>query len=83
VYSHLRAFTRTEWALVLQALVFALMHLGGSMHDEPNLLGIFANIIALNAPMGYVMGRIAVRTRSLALPTAIHLVLDTERNVFS
>jgi membrane protease YdiL (CAAX protease family) len=83
VFSHLRAYARTEWALVLQALVFALMHLGGSLHDEPNLLGVFANIIALNAPMGYVLALIAMRTRSLALPVAIHLALDTERNVFA
>jgi membrane protease YdiL (CAAX protease family) len=82
VFSHLRAYARTEWALVAQALVFALMHLGGSLHEEPNVLGALANVIALNAPMGYVMALIALRTRSLALPVVIHVALDTERNVF-
>jgi membrane protease YdiL (CAAX protease family) len=46
------------------------------------VLGALANVIALNAPMGYVMALIALRTRSLALPVVIHVALDTERSVF-
>lgn len=83
IMAHLRAFMRTDWALLAQALAFALFHLATSLHDEPTALGIVANIIALNVPMGVVFGMLALRTRSLALPAALHTVLDTHRNVFS
>ncbi len=83
ILSHLRAFVRTDWAVLAQALLFALFHLASSMHDEPTTLGILANIIALNMPMGIVFGMMALRTRSIALPAVLHTVLDTERNVFS
>ena len=80
--SHLRAYLRTDWALLTQGLAFALLHFASSLHDEPTTLGIVANVIALNMPMGIVMGLMALRTRSLALPAVLHTVLDTERNVF-
>ena len=83
ILSHLRAFMRTDWALLVQALCFALFHLASSVHDEPTTLGVFANIIALNMPMGIVFGMMALRTRSIALPATLHTVLDTLRNVFS
>lgn len=82
IMSHLRAYLRTDWALFTQALLFALLHLASSLHDEPTALGIVANVIALNLPMGIVMGLMALRTRSIALPAVLHTVLDTQRNVF-
>lgn len=81
--SHLRALVRNDWALGIQALLFALFHLGASMHDEPNLLGILANVIALNMPFAYVMGLVALRTRSLALPAVVHLSIDTTGHLWS
>jgi membrane protease YdiL (CAAX protease family) len=60
-----------------------LFHLGASMHDEPNLLGILANVIALNMPFAYVMGLVALRTRSLALPAVVHLSIDTTGHLWS
>ena len=32
--------------------------------------------------MNYFLGRAALRTRSLFLPVAVHLALDTTRNVW-
>jgi membrane protease YdiL (CAAX protease family) len=83
IMSHLRAYLRTDWALLTQASLFALLHVASSLHDEPTALGIVANVIALNLPMGIVMGLMALRTRSIALPAVLHTVLDTQRNVFS
>jgi membrane protease YdiL (CAAX protease family) len=82
VLSHLRAWMRTEWALVVMALLVALLHSADAIHDEPNLIGILANGIALNVPMNYLLGRAALRTRSLFLPVMVHLTFDTTRNVW-
>jgi len=82
VLSHLRAFMRNDWALVVQAMIFAFLHFGSSLHDERTMVGVVANVIALNAPMGYFLGLMAVRTRSLFLPAAVHLIFDTTRNVW-
>lgn len=83
ILAHLRAFMRSDWALLVQALCFALLHVAASVHDEPTMLGVFANIISLNMPMGIVFGMMALRTRSVALPATLHTALDTVRNVFS
>jgi membrane protease YdiL (CAAX protease family) len=80
-FAHARAVMRTDWALLIQAIAFALLHVGTSLHDEPNALGIVANIIALNLPMGYLLGLIVLRTQSLWLPAAIHTAIDASRNL--
>lgn len=82
VLSHLRGFMRAEWALVLMSLLAALLHSADAVHDEPGLIGVLANGVALNVPMNYFLGRAALRTRSLFLPAAVHLALDTTRNVW-
>lgn len=82
VLSHLRAWMRTEWALVVMALLVALLHSADAIHNEPNVIGILANGIALNVPMNYFLGRAALRTRSLFLPVIVHLTFDTTRNVW-
>ena len=82
VLSHLRAFVPTEWALVVMSLLVALLHSADAVHDEPGVFGILANGVALNVPMNYFLGRAALRTRSLFLPAALHLALDTTRNVW-
>ena len=80
---HARAFMRTDWALLIQAIAFALMHLGTSLHDEPNALGILANVIALNVPLGFILGLIALRSGSIWLPELIHMAYDTTRHVWA
>jgi hypothetical protein len=82
VLSHLRGFMQTEWALAVMAILVALLHSADAIHDEPTVIGILANRIALNVPMNYFLGRAALRTRNLFLPVAVHLALDTTRNVW-
>jgi len=83
ILAHARAFMRSDWALLVQALAFAAFHLGVSMRDEPTTIACIANVIALNGPMGYLLGLMTLRTRNLVLPSALHTAFDTVRNVFS
>lgn len=80
----LRAMMPTAWAVVVQALLFGLIHLGGAIPEEGgDPIMAAAAAVALNFPMGLALGVIAVRTGSLALPTAIHvaghLIIDVLR----
>lgn len=82
VLSHLRAFMRTEWAIFWQAIAFGLFHVGSSL-NEPNGVVLIAYLFATSAVPGYLLGVIAVRTRSLALPVAIHTTLGAMKSLFS
>jgi membrane protease YdiL (CAAX protease family) len=78
--SHLRGFLRADVALVAQALIFAVLHFGiGDEHGNPIL--IIANVIALNFPMGLVLGFMALRTRSLLMPSVVHVSLDAMKDL--
>ncbi len=80
--SHLRACLRTPWALVAQALVFSLLHYGAAGRQEHgNAIMIVAQVIAENFPTAFAMGLIALRTRSLALPTMLRISFDMMGNV--
>ena len=82
VMSHLRAFFTKDWGVVLQALLFGLFHLGGTIGEQHgNVLMALANVIALNAPVGFFLGLIALRARSVALPGLIHMTLDTMKDL--
>jgi membrane protease YdiL (CAAX protease family) len=71
-----RSAVSTGWAIVAQGLLFALIHVGGSIPEEGgNVVHAAAAAVALNAPMGFALGVVAARTGSLALPTAIHVSL--------
>jgi membrane protease YdiL (CAAX protease family) len=72
--SHLRAFLPAEWAVFAQAMLFALFHVASSL-DEPGALLLPAYLIATSAIQGYILGLIALRTRSLFLPVLIHTSL--------
>ena len=75
--SQLRAHVTDHWALVISATMFALPHLGGTIAEERgNILLAVANVIALNAPIGVALGMLALRSRSLLLPGAVHTSLD-------
>ncbi len=63
-------------ALGLQALVFGLAHAG------PDVVGSPLPIIAALAAGGALAGVIAIRTRSLLLPIAIHVALDLPLYVY-
>ena len=75
--SQLRGGLRNDASLVTQAMLFALIHFGGSLSDDPSRLVVLALSIALNAPMGLTLGIMALRSRSVALPTFVHVSLDT------
>ncbi len=72
--SHLRAFLDTDWALLIQALLFALLHFHPTGAEEQQMpLRSLAEDIALNLPLGLAFGYLALRSRSLVLPTLLHL----------
>ncbi len=74
VFSHLRAFLRTDWALFIQAVVFALLHFHPNGSEElADPVGSLAGDIALNMPVALAFGYLALRSRSLTLPTLLHL----------
>ena len=79
--SHLRAFLPKDWALAGQALLFGLFHLGGFGDHVTNWFVETSAVIAMNAPIGFFLGLIALRARSVLLPGLIHTTLDTMNNV--
>ncbi len=58
-------------ALALQALVFGLAHGAGT-----DFIGSPLPVMAATATAGLILGALALRTRSLLLPIAIHVALD-------
>jgi membrane protease YdiL (CAAX protease family) len=58
-------------ALALQALIFGLAHGVGT-----DFIGSPLPVMAATAVAGLLLGALAVRTRSLLLPIAIHVALD-------
>lgn len=74
--SHLRAFLSSKSALVVQAIIFALLHLSG-FNRPSNWALEAARVIAMTAPTGYFFGLLALRTRSVFLPGIIHTTYDT------
>jgi membrane protease YdiL (CAAX protease family) len=63
-------------ALGLQALVF------GIAHNGPDVLGSPIVLIAALTAGGLIAGLVTIRTRSLALPIAIHVALDLPLYVY-
>jgi membrane protease YdiL (CAAX protease family) len=80
ILSHLRAFVSKDWALFGQAVLFALYHFGATPEEHGNVLMIVANVVSENLPVAIALGLIALRTRSLLLPTVLHVSLDTMFN---
>lgn len=58
-------------ALALQALIFGLAHGTGA-----DFTGSPLPVMAATAASGLILGALALRTRSLLLPIAIHIALD-------
>ncbi len=79
--SHLRAFVSKDWAVVVQALLFGLLHLDIFGPHDVNWLLETAAVVAMNAPIGYFLALIALRARSVVLPGLIHTTLDTMNNL--
>lgn len=74
--SGLRRWLSNDWSNVIQALLFALIHAGGTVAEEGRHASLIAaNVVALNFPMGLALGVMALRGRSLLLPTIVHVSL--------
>ena len=72
--SHLRALLPTGWALLAQALLFAVLHFHPTGAEERAApLRSLAEDVALNMPLGLAFGYLALRGRSLVPPTLLHL----------
>ncbi len=78
--SHLRAFVPVEWAVFVQSLLFGLFHVASSL-AEPGPLVLAAYLFATSAVPGFLLGLIALRTRSLGLPILIHTTLGVLKDL--
>lgn len=78
----LRRTLSTSWAVLIQGLIFGLIHFGGAIGEEGgDYLRAAAAAVALNFPMGAALGIVALRTGSLALPIAIHVSLHLMKDL--
>jgi membrane protease YdiL (CAAX protease family) len=74
ILSHLRAFGKTGWAQLGQAIVFALLHFHpAGVNEQAAPWTSLAEDLSLNLPVGLAFGFLALRSRSLALPTLLHV----------
>jgi membrane protease YdiL (CAAX protease family) len=74
VLSHLRAFLTTGWAQLGQAIVFALLHFHPVEAEEQAApWRSLAEDVAFNLPVALAFGLLALRSRSLVLPTLLHV----------
>ncbi|HEV3116330.1 MAG TPA: CPBP family intramembrane glutamic endopeptidase [Gemmataceae bacterium] len=74
IMSHLRAFVTAEWAVLIQAVIFAIMHFQlTGVEERAAPWQSLAEDIALNMPIGLAFGYLALRSRSLLLPTLLHM----------
>jgi len=75
--TRLRLFMKADWALVIQALVFGLWHIG---LDTRTMGGDWVAGLALgiasHSIFGLVMGILFQRTRNLIAPSVIHVLIN-------
>ncbi len=77
VLSFCRRYVTTDWAILIQSVVFSLFHYGVTIGEEHGrALLIIANVIATNAPFGYIFALMALRSRSIAMGTIVHFMSD-------
>lgn len=74
---------RTDWGLVLSALVFGLFHIGLQTQSlGGDWLAGAASTIVQQAVLGLGMAIILVRTRNLLASSVFHVILDTISSFF-
>jgi membrane protease YdiL (CAAX protease family) len=75
--TRLKQWMNSDWALVIQALIFAAWHLGADtqMMGGDMLQGLALGI-ASHSIFGLAMGIIFQRTRNLIAPSIIHVVIN-------
>jgi membrane protease YdiL (CAAX protease family) len=75
--TRLRLFMKSDWALVVQALVFGIWHLGFDTQTMGgDVIGGLALGIASHSIFGLAMGVLFQRTRNLIVPSIIHVVIN-------
>jgi len=77
VLSYCRRYLTTDWAFLIQGVLFSSLHYGvtiGEEHDRALL--IVANVIATNVPFACIFGLMALRSRSIAMGTIVHFMSD-------
>ena len=75
--TRLGLFMKTDWALVIQALVFGIWHLGFDTQTMGgDVIGGLALGIASHSIFGLAMGVLFQRTRNLITPSVIHVVIN-------
>ena len=75
--TRLKQWMSSDWALVIQALAFAVWHLGAdTQFMGGDVLQGFALGIASHSMMGLAMGIIFQRTRNLIAPSIVHVVTN-------
>ena len=77
LYTRLRRLTTVGWALVGQALVFGVWHLGLGFAATGEVWSGLAVALVNQAVAGLAFGVIFERTRNLAAPTVVHVVLNS------
>lgn len=77
-----RRLVPTDWAFFGQAVLFSLFHYGITIGQEHgHALLACANVISENVPVAVLFGVMALRSRSLALPIALHFAFDAMRTL--
>lgn len=84
LFTRLRALIQGELALVVQAIVFGFWHFGADFSAAPNhnLVATFADMFASQVVIGYGLAWLMLKTRSIVLPSAFHLAIDSLGNAF-
>jgi membrane protease YdiL (CAAX protease family) len=65
------------WALVAQALLFGLWHLGLGWAQTADWPAAIASTLVYQSLMGLALGLVFQRTRNLAAPSLIHVLLNS------
>lgn len=77
--TRLRLLAGPGWALVLQALVFGVWHLGSGYTNtgHAGLLPAIAITIVHQSVIGLALGILFERTRNLLVPSVVHIALNS------
>ncbi len=78
LHAGLRRVIKADWALVIQALIFGIWHLGANAGmKDGNVLGAIAVCVTSQSVLGLGFGIILQRTRNLIAPSVFHVVSNT------
>ena len=83
LYTRLKHLLPGDWALVGQALVFGIWHIGGNTRlMDGNLLAGLAACLVSQAVFGLAAGILFQRTRNLLAPSVMHVLMNTFGQTF-